>query len=143
MLVGGRLMAAIALLILTPLPEHGTSLGVLLPALALIGIGNVCSFVASSAGATDGVEQGELGRASGVLYSAQQVGAALGISVLIALADTRTRLLAQSGMDPSTALVDGFRYALGGAALISFVAAIVALAEPAKARESGDAKPGA
>jgi EmrB/QacA subfamily drug resistance transporter len=74
----------------------------------------------------------ELGLASGMLYTAQQVGAALGISTLIAIAATRTALVQQNGIDPTAAVVDGFRFALGGAALISMLAAAVALAEPGR-----------
>ena len=129
LLIGGRLAAALALLLLTPLQG---SLGVLLPALALLGLGNVCTFIASSVGATSEVEPGELGLASGVLYAAQQVGAALGISILIALAATRTSIQEQAGVEPSAALIDGFRFALGGGAVLSFAAAIIGLAAPGR-----------
>ena len=78
MLAGGRTAAAVALILLTPLPEHGSRLELLLPALALLGLGNVCTFVASSVASTSGVESHELGIASGLLYTAQQVGAAAG-----------------------------------------------------------------
>ena len=130
MLAGGRLSAAAALMLLTPLPQQGPPMPLLVVALALIGLGNVCTFVASSVAATSGVEPGELGLASGVLYSAQQIGAAVGISVLVAIAETHTLLRQQAGADPTTAAVDGFRYALGGAALISVIAASVALGIP-------------
>jgi hypothetical protein len=44
------------------------------------------------------VEHHDLGIASGMLYTAQQVGSALGISVLVALAATRTSMLETRGM---------------------------------------------
>lgn len=130
MLVGGRLAAGLAVLILLPLPERDASPVRLVAALAVVGLGNICTFVATSIGATGGIEPGELGVASGVLYSAQQIGAALGISILVALAETRTRMQIQTGAEPTSAMVDGFRFALGGAAVICVAAAMVALSHP-------------
>jgi MFS family permease len=129
MMAGGRAAAAVALLLLIPLPVHDISLPLLMTALALLGFGNVCTFVASSVAATSGVDSHELGLASGLLYTAQQVGAAVGISALIALAATRAAFLQQTGTDPTSALVDGFRLALAGGAIISVLAAAVALAD--------------
>jgi hypothetical protein len=129
LLAGGRAAAAIALIVLTPLSAGGITLVLLLAALALLGFGNVCTFVASSVAGTSGVESHELGLASGMLYTAQQVGAALGISVLIALATTQTASLQQMGTDPTSALVAGFRVALAGGALVSILAAALALAD--------------
>jgi MFS family permease len=58
------------------------------------------------------------------------LGAALGIGVLVAVAEFQTLSLQLqwAGPDSTTALVDGFRYALVGAALVSFAAAMVTLA---------------
>ncbi|HEY0582152.1 MAG TPA: hypothetical protein VGE94_08210, partial [Chloroflexota bacterium] len=71
---------------------------------------------------------GQSGLASGLLYTAQQVGAALGLSALVSVAATRTNMLLQSGADASAATVDGFRLALVGAAGLTVVATIVAAA---------------
>jgi hypothetical protein len=132
MLVGGRAAAAAALgLLAFALSNESTNLPALVGALALIGLGNVATFVAISIGATSGVESGDVGLASGLLYTAQQIGAALGLSALVALAATRTSLLEAGGVDASTALVEGLRYALAGAALMSGLAAVVGLALPA------------
>jgi predicted MFS family arabinose efflux permease len=136
MLVGGRATAAVALAIMAfVLKSGGLTLPALLAALALIGLGNVATFVATSIGATSGVESADVGLASGLLYTAQQIGAALGLSALVVLAATRTSMLEAGGVDASTALVEGFRYALAGAALISALAALVGLGSPAAARE--------
>jgi MFS family permease len=104
------------------------ALPLLIVSLALVGLGNVCTFVAASIAATSSVGPGESGLASGLLYTAQQVGAALGLSALVSVAATRTNLLLQSGADASTATVDGFRLALVGAAGLTVVATIVAAA---------------
>ena len=80
----------------TPLPGRD-QLPHLLLALALLGLGNACTFVACSVAATHDVEPGELGLASGMLYTAQQVGSALGISILVGLAATRTSALQSVG----------------------------------------------
>ena len=78
-----------------------------------------------------------------MLYAAQQVGAALGISILIALAATRTSIQEQAGVEPSTALIDGFRLALGGGAVLSFAAAIVGLAAPGRLPSANEQVKGA
>lgn len=137
LLLGGRVVAAIALFVLAPLPLTGQGgyLPVILPALAVLGLANVVTFVACSVAGTSGVEPRELGLASGMLYTAQQVGSALGISVLIALATTRTAILQKSGVDVSTATIEGFRWALVGAGLISVAASIVAVGAPARTAE--------
>jgi MFS family permease len=135
-MTGGRAAAAAALILLIPLPVHDISLPLLVTALAVLGFGNVCTFVATSVAATGGVDSGELGLASGLLYTAQQVGAAVGISALIALAATRTAFLQQLGADPTSALVDGFRVALAGGAVISVLAAAVALADSGRDRRA-------
>jgi hypothetical protein len=129
LLVGGRLAATVSLLLLVPLPGRD-HLPVLLVALGLLGLGNVCTFVACSVAATHGVASGDLGVASGMLYTAQQVGSALGISILVALAATRTAGLQADGLDPTSALVDGFRWALGGSALLSAIATLSGLVAP-------------
>jgi MFS family permease len=136
MLIGGRATAAVALALMALVLRNGSlTLATLLGALALIGLGNVATFVATSIGATSGVESSDVGLASGLLYTAQQIGAALGLSALVVLAATRTSSLEANGVDASTALVEGFRYALAGAALISTLAALVGMASPATARQ--------
>ena len=137
---GGRAAAAAALILLIPLPVHDITLALLLTALALLGFGNVCTFVASSVAATGGVDSRELGLALGLLYTAQQVGAAVGISTLIAIEATRTAFLQQIGSDPTSALVDGFRVALAGGAIMSVLAAAVALAEPGQDRPADSSR---
>jgi EmrB/QacA subfamily drug resistance transporter len=128
MLAGGRLVAALALGLMALALGRPGALPLLIVSLALVGLGNVCTFVAASIAATSSVGPGESGLASGLLYTAQQVGAALGLSALVSVAATRTNLLLQSGADASTATVDGFRLALVGAAGLTVVATIVAAA---------------
>jgi MFS family permease len=134
MLIGGRALAAIALGLMALLVGRDSALPALLLALALVGLGNVLTFVSASIGATSEVEPGNVGLASGMLYTAQQVGAALGLAALVALATTRTSVLEASGVDPSAALIEGFRWALAGGALVSGLAAVIGSGLPASAR---------
>src|SRR5204862_8153308 len=80
------------------------------------------AFVTTTIAAVSGVREQESGLASGLINTSQQIGGALGLAVLAAIANSRTdHLLASSGGDPSArtnALTEGFQSAfLGGAAI--------------------------
>ena len=73
------------------------------------------SFVSVTVGGTAGVRNDEAGLASGLINAAQQVGGALGLAVLVAIANARTDALGVSG---PAALNEGFQAAfLGGGAM--------------------------
>ncbi len=79
--------------------------------LAAIGLG--LAFVSSTIAAVSGVPDREAGLASGLINTSQQVGGALGLAVLSAIANSVTG----SSHDPA-ALTDGFQAAfLGGAGI--------------------------
>jgi EmrB/QacA subfamily drug resistance transporter len=80
---------------------------------AAVGLG--FAFVTTTIAAVSGVEERESGLASGLINTSQQVGGALGLAVLSAVAIARTE---GAGGAPLQALNDGFQVAfLGGAAI--------------------------
>ncbi len=94
--------------------------------LAAAGLG--FSFVTTTIAAVSGVDEHEAGLASGLINTSQQVGGALGLAILSAIATSRTENLLGSGTGMSEALTDGFQAAfLGGAALaaLGFVLTLV------------------
>ena len=86
-----------------------------LPASILTALGLGLAFVPLTIGATTGVAETEGGLASGLLNTAQQVGGALGLAVLVSVADSRSTDVARAtGGDPAalpTVLTEGFQSA--------------------------------
>jgi EmrB/QacA subfamily drug resistance transporter len=90
------------------------------------------AFVTTTIAAVSGVREQESGLASGLINTSQQIGGALGLAVLSAVATSRTDdLLAQAGGDPSqltNALNEGFQSAFlagSGIAVLGFVLTLV------------------
>jgi Major Facilitator Superfamily len=85
--------------------------------LAAAGLG--FAFVTTTIAAVSGVEEEEAGLASGLINTSQQIGGALGLAVLSAVAIARTEdVMSAGGANPVTGLTEGFQAAfLGGAAI--------------------------
>jgi MFS family permease len=108
----------------------------LIPAFVLMGTGLGCASVASTASGTAAAEGGLQGLASGLLNSAAQIGTVLGLAILVPLSAARTQTLADT-IPPDAALVEGFRLAfLGGAIIAACGIAIATLFTGQKQRES-------
>ena len=89
---------------------------------AAVGLG--LSFVSVTVGGTSGIEDHEAGLASGLINAAQQVGGALGLAILVAVANARTDAVAVPG---GIALNEGFQAAFLGGAVMAAVGAVLAL----------------
>ena len=105
----------------------GSYVGDLLPGFLLISIGMGFSFVPISIAALAGVQPAEAGLASGLINTSQQIGGALGIAVLSAVASSSTNDALASGSSLPVALTDGFHAAFYGAAAVALVGVLVAL----------------
>jgi EmrB/QacA subfamily drug resistance transporter len=85
----GLAMSAVGMFIdsrLTP----GSGYGHILPSLLLFGMGNGISFVTLTGAALSGVEPADAGAASGLVNVMQQLGAALGVSILVTVFGSAT-----------------------------------------------------
>lgn len=89
MLTGSALSAA-GLLLLTQV-SRSTTYPELLASLVLIGAGMGVSFVSLTTAGLHGVDPADAGAASGVINVAQQLGAALGLAVLVSVFDSVKR----------------------------------------------------
>ena len=126
----GLLLLAVGLAYLTQISVNGSYLVDLLPGFLLVGVGIGFSFVPVSIAALAGVTDRQAGLASGLINTSQQIGGALGLAVLVTIANTRREELLDQGSELKDALTSGFGLAFWGAtafALIAFVATLVAM----------------
>jgi EmrB/QacA subfamily drug resistance transporter len=126
-LVAGMTFLSAGLLFFTQVSVGGSYLGDLLPGFLLISVGLGFSFVPISIAALAGVQPSEAGLASGLFNTSQQIGGALGIAALSAIATTTTSDGIASGTVQSVALTDGFQAAFAAAAGVAIVGILVAL----------------
>ena len=128
MIIAGLLFIAAGLILFSRISAGGSFLGdVLFPSLlAALGLG--FSFVPVTIGGTTGISQDEAGLASGLINAGQQVGGALGLAILAALATARTDAVATGPGKPSTtALTEGFSAAFLGGAGFALIGAVLAI----------------
>ena len=122
----GPLLGAIGLLWLSRLHADSTYAGAVLGPLLVLALGLGFTFVPLVLGATSGVQPADMGVASAVLNTAQQVGGTLGLAVLVTVATAATRSAVRSGAVAST--VHGYSVAFVVASGMAFAAFLVALA---------------
>src|SRR3954466_15350503 len=125
-LIIGMLFITAGLLWFAQVPAHGgTYVGdVLFPSiLAAIGLG--FAFVPVTIAAVTGIRPDQAGLASGLVNTAQQVGGALGLAILVAVANGTTSSAVSDGVrDRAVALTEGFQDAFMVGAGFAFVGAI-------------------
>src|SRR5262249_49458736 len=129
-IVVGAVVAAGGLYWLSRIPVDGSYVSDILPGLliASIGLGGVFTGVTTAANA--GVGEDRAGLAAGLLNTGQQLGAALGLAILSAIATAETSSLLSGGQDTvSQAATHGYQRALlVGAFLVLAAGAIATLA---------------
>ena len=128
--LGGMILSAGGLALLTRIPVGGSYVGAVLPSLLLVSLGMGAVFVPLTLIATTGLEDEDQGLASGLFNTSQQVGGALGLAILSTVAASRTNHLGGSG---APALVGGFHYAFAGS-VVFVVAGFVAMVVMLRAR---------
>jgi hypothetical protein len=131
-LIGGGILWA------TQMPVDGQFWANMFGPFLVVGIGTAFAFIPVSIGALTGVTEHEAGLASGLIYTSQELGGALGIAIASSVAASHFKTLLHAGNSVPAALTGGFQQAfwiLGGIALIA-VPAIFALI---RADEAGPA----
>ena len=108
---------------LTQAPVHGLFWGNLFgPVLVGCGMGTAFSFIPISIAALAGVADGEAGVASGLIYTSQELGGALGIAIASSIAASRSQSLLRAGDTLPGALTGGFHSALWVSGAIALAA---------------------
>jgi EmrB/QacA subfamily drug resistance transporter len=131
LMLAGSFLSALGLLLLTQI-HAGTPYAQVLPSFVLMGWGMGLSFVSLTTAGLNGVAPADAGAASGVINVAQQLGAALGLAVLVTIFDSVTRSarsggLAGAGAD-TAALIHGLDFTIGVAAAFAIAALLVVAA---------------
>ena len=125
----GMTLIGVGILWATQLPVHGQFWADLFGPLVVVGIGTAFAFIPISIGALSGVGEHEAGLASGLIYTSQELGGAIGIAIASSVSATHFKTLLHGGSTVHAALTGGFQQAfwvLGAIALIA-VPAIFAL----------------
>src|SRR5215468_3286460 len=133
----GLLLSAVSVAALTRLPVDGHYFWDLFPWFVLGGAGMGMSFVPVTIASLTGVERSDAGVASGLINTSRQIGGAVGIAAISAIAATSTRNYADAHSVSSTvSLSHGFQtglYVLTGLLVAGAVVAF-SLVRPAAAR---------
>ena len=121
-IVLGLLAMGGALVLFTQVPADGNYFANVLPASLLAALGMALAYIPVTMAGMSGARPEETGLASGIVNTTYQVGSAVGLAVMVALAAGATT---SSAAVP--ALLDGFHAAFFGAAVVAFLGAAVAL----------------
>jgi EmrB/QacA subfamily drug resistance transporter len=121
--VGGMLVTAAGMLLLTRMPVGGSYVPDVLPSLVITSLGLGCVFVPLTLIATTGLANEDQGLASGLFNTSQQIGGALGLAILSTLAASKTANA--HGVSHAQALVDGFHVAFAGSAAFVLAGLVV------------------
>jgi hypothetical protein len=109
-------LSALSVGLLTGLPAHGHYFSDLFPAFVLGGAGMGLSFVPVTIASLTGVDRADAGVASGLVNTSRQIGGAIGLAAVSAIASASTNGYLHSHVSLSAtsgpALVHGFQTSL-------------------------------
>ena len=129
-LVAGMLFTAAGLVWWTQITVDGTFLGDVLGPSMVAALGLGLAFPGATVGGTSGVRPDEAGLASGLINSAQQIGGALGLAILSAIATAKTDDVIGAAAGSRSALPDaltqGFQLAFAVGAGFALLGALIA-----------------
>jgi EmrB/QacA subfamily drug resistance transporter len=123
----GLLAVAMALFATTP-SGSGSFLTHVLPASLAAAGGMSLAYIPMLMSAVSHARKEESGLASGIVNTSYQIGSALGLAVMVAVASAQTLQAENNGIGSIDALNSGFHLAFIGAAIIAAVATAVAWA---------------
>lgn len=130
------MVAAAGLYWLSRIPVDGTYVSDILPGLLVVSVGMGGVFTGLTTAANAGIDEDKAGLAAGLLNTGQQIGGALGLAILSAIATAHSKSLLHAGHNSvAEAATGGYQRALlAGACLI--VAATVVAFLTANARQT-------
>jgi EmrB/QacA subfamily drug resistance transporter len=119
----GMTVIGVGILWTTQAPVHGHFWANLFgPFLLAVGMGSAFAFIPISIAALAGVAEDEAGLASGLIYTSQELGGALGIAIASSIAASHYNTLIRGGDSVNAALTGGFHSALYVSGAIALLA---------------------
>jgi|TARA_R110002126_G_scaffold42829_5_gene123272 EmrB/QacA subfamily drug resistance transporter len=122
-LIIGLLLMGAALLLFANLPTDGSFWVNVLPASLLAALGMALAYIPATMSGMSGAKPEETGLASGLINTTYQVGSAVGLAVMVALAAS----VAPHAGGETADLLPGFQAAFFGAAVAAFLGAAATL----------------
>jgi EmrB/QacA subfamily drug resistance transporter len=147
-LIAGMVLVTIGLLWFAQVPPNGSYVSDLLGPMLVAAVGLGFAFVPVTIAAVTGIRPDQAGLASGLVNTSQQVGGALGLAILVAVANSTTSSQISDGVrDRAVALTEGFQaaflvgagFAAAGAILAGLLISSRDAREHAEAARRGDA----
>jgi len=126
-LVIGLLLLAAALVLFATTPLDGRFAADVLPASLIAALGMSLSYIPATISGMSGARPEETGLASGLINTSYQIGSALGLAAMVAVAAAQTAGRIEAGAARVVALNGGFHAAFLGAAVVAAAGALLAL----------------
>jgi EmrB/QacA subfamily drug resistance transporter len=127
-LVAGLGLLAVAMLMFVATPSaNGSFFMHVLPASVVAAIGMSLAYIPALMSAVSHARKEESGLASGIVNTSYQIGSALGLAIIVAIASAQTLQEENSGISSLDAVNNGFHLAFITAAIVAGIATIVAL----------------
>jgi EmrB/QacA subfamily drug resistance transporter len=126
----GAVVGAGGMYMLSRIPADGSYVTDILPGMVVAAFGLGGLFVGTTTAANAGVGEDKAGLAAGLVNTGQQLGGALGLAILGAVATAHTTSLVDGGASLAHASTAGFQWGLLGGAAFVLAAAFVALLAP-------------
>lgn len=134
-LVSGLTVLAAGALLLARLPVHGDYWTDVLPGMLLLAIGSGLTYAPTYIAASSGVTAEDQGAASGLINSAQEIGAAVCLAMLALIATT-----AAGPGGSATSLAEGYRAGVLAAAALFAIGATIAVTVPRRLGQATEAE---
>jgi EmrB/QacA subfamily drug resistance transporter len=143
-LVVGLSLAAVSLLLFSRAPVDGSFATDVLPSMLVLGCGAGIAFTPVLLASMGDVQPEDAGLASGLVNTSFMMGGALGLAILVTVADGRTQGALRDGASSAAALTSGYHVAfLIGAAAAALAAALGGLLLRTPGTENAPAEVGA
>ena len=134
----GLLAVAMLMFVATPSATDGSFITHVLPASLVAAGGMSLAYIPALMSAVSHAKKEESGLASGIVNTSYQIGSALGLAIVVAIASAQTLLDENNAVGSIDALNNGYHLAFTIVAIVAAIAAIVAYVAIREPNSSGE-----